>query len=302
MKFRTFTYNVGQGFKNIARNKMFSFASIATMAACIFLLGLFYSIGVNFQSMVKDAESNVAVTVFFQDGMSEDDIKAIGQEIANRPEIAKMEFVSADEAWENFKKEYFAGKEDLAEGFATDNPLANDAKYVIYLNDVSEQDSLVKYLEGVNGVREVHRSEITAKTLSDFNNLSTFIMIAVIAILIGVSIFLISNTITVGISVRKDEISIMKLIGAKDNFVRAPFVVEGILIGLIGSAIPLAILYFLYYRLVSYVQTKYKVISTMMDFVPVNTVFRVLLPVSVILGVGIGFLGSRLTLKRHLNV
>ena len=94
----------------------------------------------------------------------------------------------------------------------------------------------------------------------------------------------------------------MKLIGAKDNFVRAPFVVEGILIGLIGSAIPLAILYFLYYRLVSYVQTKYKVISTMMDFVPVNTVFRVLLPVSVILGVGIGFLGSRLTLKRHLNV
>lgn len=302
MKLRTFNYSVSQGFKNIARNKMFSFASIATMAACIFLLGIFYSIGVNFQSMVKDAESNVAVTVFFQDGMTEDEIKTIGNEIANRPEIAKMEFVSADEAWETFKKEYFEGKEDLAEGFATDNPLANDAKYVIYLNDVSEQEDLVKYLEGVEGVREVHRSEITAKTLSDFNNLSTLIMVAVIAILIGVSIFLISNTVTVGISVRKDEISIMKLIGAKDNFVRAPFVVEGILIGLIGSAIPLVILYFLYYKLVSYVQTKYHMLSTMMQFVPLHTVFKVLIPVSLILGLGIGFLGSRLTLKRHLNV
>lgn len=302
MKIRTFLYNVRQGFKNIWRNKMFSFASMATMAACIFLLGIFYSIGINFKSMVKDAESNVAVTVFVQDGMSEDDIKAIGAEIQNRPEVAKMEFVSAEEAWETFKKEYFEGKEDLAEGFATDNPLANDAKYVIYLNDVSEQDQLVSYLESISGVREVHRSEITAKTLSDFNNLSTFIMIVVIAILIAVSVFLISNTVTVGISVRKDEISIMKLIGAKDNFVRAPFVVEGILIGLIGSAIPLIILYFLYHRLISYVGEKYQLLSSMMNFIPVNAVFKVLIPVSLVLGVGIGFLGSRLTLKRHLNV
>ena len=113
---------------------------------------------------------------------------------------------------------------------------------------------------------------------------------------------MISNTITVGISVRKEEIAIMKLIGATDYFVRAPFVVEGIVIGLIGAAIPLGILYALYGKIVMYISDKFSFISNMMKFLSVNEIFHNLIPVALVLGVGIGFIGSRITIRKHLRV
>ena len=108
------------------------------------------------------------------------------------------------------------------------------------------QPALVTYAESISVVRAVNRSEVTATTLSGVNKLIAYVSGGIIVILLLVSIFLISNTVTMGISVRKDEINIMKYIGATDFFVRAPFVVEGILIGIIGSIIPLVIVYFVY--------------------------------------------------------
>ena len=302
MRLSTFWYNIGQGLKNIWRNKLFSLASIATMSACIFLFGVFYSIGVNFNQMVHTAEEGVAVTVFFNEGTTDAQIKDIADKISKRPEVADYKYVTADEAWKSFKKEYFKGKEELAEGFANDNPLANSEHYEIYLNDVSKQQSLVKYLQKLDGVREVHQSEVAAKTLSDFNSLIGYIFVGVIIILIAVAVFLINNTVTVGISVRKEEIAIMKLIGAKDTFVRAPFIVEGVFIGLIGSAIPLVLLFFLYQTIIRYVSERFQFIGSLVTFVPAHSVFRILIPVSLILGVGIGYVGSRMTLKKHLQV
>ncbi len=302
MRLSTLSYNFRQGIINIWKNKMFSLASMATMTACIFLLGVFYSIGVNFESMVRNAEEGVAVTVLFDEGITDDQIQSIGEAISARNEVAKYEFISAEEAWESYKLDYFNGDEEAASVFADDNPLANSASYAIYLNDVSMQNSLVAYLEGLDGVREVHYSDVVAKTLTDFNRLIKYISFGVIAILIAVAAFLISNTITVGISVRKEEIAIMKLIGAKDSFVRAPFVVEGVAIGLIGSVIPLVLLFVLYQRILSYVAEKFNALSNLFSFVPVGEVFRFLALVSLIIGVGIGFIGSRFTLKRHLKV
>ena len=129
MRISTFFYTIKQGLKNIWKNKMFSLASIATMTACIFLFGLFYTIVTNFQSMVKDAESGVAVTVFFDEGISQDKIDEIGDLIRARAEVSNLEFVSADDAWDSFKQTYFEGNEAAAESFAGDNPLANDASY-----------------------------------------------------------------------------------------------------------------------------------------------------------------------------
>ena len=209
---------------------MFSLASIATMSACIFLFGLFFSIVVNFQSIVKEAESGVAVTVFFEQGLGQEQIDNIGTEIDKRVEVSKKNFVSAEEAWEEFQKDYFEGNEDMAAGFVNDNPLANSAHYEIYMNDISMQQSLVTYLESLDGVREVKSSDVAANTLSDFNRLIGYISAGIILILLCVAVFLISNTVTVGIAVRREEIAIMKLIGATDYFVRAPFIVEGILI------------------------------------------------------------------------
>lgn len=302
MRISTFFYTIRQGLVNIWKNKMFSLASIATMTACIFLFGLFYSIVTNFQSMVKDAESGVAVTVFFDEGISEQRIEEIGELIDERVEVSHYDYTSAEEAWESFKDIYFDGNEEAASSFAGDNPLANSASYSIYMNDISMQSTLVTYLESVDGIRSVHQSETVANTLTDFNSLIGYISAGIILILLGVAIFLISNTITVGISVRREEIGIMKLIGATDYFVRAPFVVEGIVIGLIGAAIPLGILYVLYGKTVEYIGEKFNFISSMLQFLSVQEVFHTLVPVALVLGVGIGFIGSWITIRKHLKV
>jgi len=302
MRFSTFFYTIKQGLKSIWRNKMFSLASIATMTACIFLFGLFFIIVVNFQSMVKEAESGVAVTVLFDEGITEEKIEEIGDLIRARVEVSRIEYTSPEEAWESFKDVYFNGNEAVAESFANDNPLANSASYSIYMNDISMQKTLVTYLNSIEGVRQVNQSETVANTLSDFNKLLGYISAGIILILLGVAIFLISNTIMVGISVRKEEIAIMKLIGATDYIVRAPFVVEGVVIGLIGAAIPLGILYVLYGEIVVYISENFSFIGSMMQFLSVEQVFKTLLPIGMILGVGIGYLGSHITTRKHLRV
>jgi cell division transport system permease protein len=301
MRINTFFYSVHQGLKNIMRNKMFSLASIATMSACIFMFGLFYIIIVNFNATVRSIEEGVSVTVFFDEGISDERITEIGQLIEDRAEVGDCEFVSAQEAWEDYKAIYFEGREELAEGF-TDNPLANSAHFQVYLSDVSMQDSLVKYLEEQDGVREVKQSAQVANTLSDFNRLLSYVSAGIIFILLCVSVFLISNTVVVGISVRREEIAIMKLIGATDYLVRAPFVVEGMAIGFIGAAIPLVLLYILYQRIMVYITEKFNFIGTLIEFISVNTVFKTLIPIAVLLGVGIGFLGSRVSVRKHLKV
>ncbi|ROR31643.1 cell division transport system permease protein [Mobilisporobacter senegalensis] len=302
MKIRTLTYAIKQGLKNIKRNRMFSLASVGTIMACLFLFGIFYFIIVNFQHMIKTAETSVGVTVFFDEGISQEQITLIGDKIKERTEVSKINFISAEEAWENFKDEYFKGEEDLTDTFADDNPLADSASYEIYLNDVSMQPSLVKYVNAIDGVRQVNSSDTTATSLSNINILVGYISVAIIIILIAVSVFLISTTVTMGISVRKDEISIMKLIGATDFFIRSPFIVEGIIIGLIGATLPLIGLYFIYNKAISYISEKFNVLSGILSFLDVNNVFSTLIPISMLIGVGIGFFGSFLTVRKHLRV
>ena len=302
MRISTFFYTIKQGLVNIWKNKMFSLASIATMTACIFLFGLFYSIVTNFQAMVKDAESGVAVTVFFDAGISEQRIEEIGDLIKQRVEVSHCEYTSADEAWESFKDVYFDGNEDAASSFAGDNPLANSASYSIYMNDISMQSTLVTYLESIDGIRSVKQSEMVAHTLTDFNSLIGYISAGIILILLGVAVFLISNTITVGISVRREEIGIMKLIGATDYFVRAPFVVEGIVIGLIGAAIPLGVMLFVYRQTVEYVMNRFELLSGIIQFLPIGTFYPTMAAIALALGGGLGFFVSFFTIRRHLKV
>lgn len=298
MRISTFFYTIKQGFINIFRNKWFSLASIATISACLFLFGLFYSILMNVQNIVKTAQEGVSVTVFFDEGISDDRIQQIGDEIQKRPEVSKINFISADEAWDSFKEEYLG---EYADGF-TENPLENSASYEIYLNDVSMQPALVSFLEGLDGIREVNRSDIMAASLTGINALIAYASIGIIAILFAVSIFLISNTVTIGISVRKEEISIMKYIGATDFFVRSPFVIEGMLIGAIGALIPMGIIYSVYNEVIGYIIGKFSNLSKLLAFLPVNEIFAKLLPGSLIMGIGIGFLGSIITVRKHLRV
>ena len=302
MRISTFGYSMKQGVKNIGRNKMFSIASIATMSACIFLFGLFYSIVMNFNYIVDKAEQGVAITVFFNEDATQEQKDKIGEDLKKEEGVLEVNYISAEEAWNKFQDDYFGDSKEAAEGFKNDNPLANSDNYEVYMSDVSKQKQVVSYAEKLDGVRKVNKSDTVAKTLTSVNKLVGIISAAIILILLAVSIFLISNTVTMGITVRREEIAIMKYIGAKDGFVRAPFVFEGLLIGVIGAIIPLVMLYFMYDKAVSYVMTRYSLLNNIVDFLPVMRVYRTLLPVGIALGVGIGFLGSTFTIRKHLKV
>lgn len=302
MRFNTIGYCFKQGFKNIWRNKLFSLASMATMAACIFMFGIFFCMVQNFQHFVREAEEGVAVTVLFDEGTTEDEILKIGQGLTKRDGVSEVVYVSADEAWKSYQEKYFEGNPEVAEAFVDDNPLANSSNLEIYMKDISKQDDLVTYIESLDKVRKVNRSDSVASMLTDFNRLVSYVSVAIIGLLLAVAIFLINNTVAIGISVRREEIGIMRLIGAKNSFIKAPFLIEGIVIGLVGAIFPLILLYFLYNKLITYVGTQFTGLSNVMDFLPAAQLFQTLLPVGMALGVGIGFFGSIVTIQRHLKV
>lgn len=299
MRISTLFYTLKQGVINIFRNKWFSLASIATISACLFLFGLFYTVIVNFQNMIKSAEEGVAITVFFDEDVTQEQMEQIGAQIQERSEVSRVEFISADQAWADWAPTNIG--EDYGDIFA-ENPLVGSDNYEIYLSDVSLQRDLVTWMESVPGVRDIKRSELVADTLTGVNAIVAYVSVGIIAILLAVSVFLISNTVVIGISVRKAEIEIMKYIGATDFFVRSPFVIEGILIGLIGSGIPLTAIYAIYFEVMEYVVVEFPALTDLMRFLPVGEVFRTLLPISLVLGAGIGFLGSFVTVRKHLRV
>lgn len=302
MRISTFWYCLKQGVINICKNILFSLASIATVSACIFLFCLFFSIVVNVQYVVKNTESTVGITVFFDEGLDKNKITQIGNEIKSSKEIKEVKFTSAEDAWAEAKKEYFGDMQDLAEGFEEDNPLANSSSYTIFLNDLTKQDEIVTWLNGIEGVRKVNYSKTAAEGMNSLNKVIGILSMLIIGVLLAVAIFLISNTISVAAAFRKNENQIMKLIGATNYMIRAPFVVEGVIIGLVGASIPLLAIYFLYRSAVEYVVTKFSILSGLFQFLPVDAIFPYMAATAMSLGLGIGFFVSFFTIRKHLKV
>lgn len=302
MRISTFWYCLKQGVNNICRNVLFSLASIATISACIFLFCLFFSIVINVQYVIKNTESTVGITVFFKEGIDDNTIKSIGNQIKAREEVKEIQFTSAEEAWEEAKKDYFGDLQELAEGFEEDNPLANSSSYTIFLKDLIDQEEIVNWLKSLDEVRRVNYSSTIAEGMSSLSKVLGMLSLLIIGVLLAVAIFLISNTISVAAAFRKNENQIMKLIGATNYMIRAPFVVEGIIIGLVGAAIPLITIFFLYRNAVTYVITKFSILSGLFQFLPVEAIFPYMAGTALALGVGIGFFVSFFTIRKHLKV
>ena len=274
------------GFSHLFRNKWYSLASILTVSVCIFLFGMFYTILADLQETLAAAREEVSVTVFFEEGTTEEEILAFKEKLEKREEVAEV-------------SQSYLG--DGGESFQT-NPLKDSASLQIYMKDLGAQGDLTAYLENQSLVRSVKYSKAAAETLFGAGNLLTMTMTGVVGILLAVSAFLISMTVTVGIVSRKEEIEILKYIGASDFFVCGPYVTEGLLIGLVGAALPLGIVWYVYDRAVLYIGQNYTLVYSLMRFLPAETLFRTLVPVSLGLGMGIGLLGSLLTVRKHLKV
>ncbi len=302
MKISTLIYTIKQGFANLFRNKWYTLASIATMSACLLMLGIFYSVAANFQHIVKNVEEVVSFTVFFEEGISQERIDEIGKLIEGHDGVARVRYISAEEAWAEYQKENFQDKADELIAGYPENPLANSMNYEVFPKDVSQQETVKTYIMSIPGVRKINSLDELADTLTAINVLISYVSIGIIAVLLLVSVFLISNTVTVGISVRKAEINIMKYIGATDFLVRSPFVIEGVVIGLVGALIPMYAIYEMYSAVMEFMLSQFENLSKLLDFLPVETIFDFLLPISLLVGVGIGFFGSITTVRKHLNV
>lgn len=295
-------YSIGQAFKNICKNLRLSLASVATISACIFLFCLFFSVIVNLRSIVTNIENKVGITVFFEEDLGDNGVRVLGEEIKSRPEVKNIEYTSADEAWESFKADYFEGHEELAEGFAEDNPLKGSSSYTIWLNDAAKQDDFVAWLQGLQGVRQVNYSSQAGSMLTGFNNAMLIISLVLIGVLLAVAVFLIRNTVVISAEFRKSETAIMRLVGATNGMIRAPFIIEGVVLGLVGAAIPLAAIYFLYNYAVGFMQENFTMLSDVFSFIPITEIFPSMAVVALLLGVGIGFFTSLFAMNKHLKV
>lgn len=305
----TFLYCLKQGFRNFFRNYVFSIASVATVGSCIFLFCMFLALAQNLQSIVRKAETNVGITVFFDENLDEAEKEGLRNLIAGRDGVEKVVYISADEAWENFRKEYFGDRADeLSEAFNGDNPLADSDSFEIFMTDIEDQDGMVSYLSGIPGIRDINYANNVVNALKKVNRGIYGLSAIIIGILFAVSVFLISNTISVAAEMRRRENGIMRLIGATNYMIMAPFAVEGVIIGTLGAIIPLTGIYYAYKKVTEWMLGQVASVSSsgalkeIMDLIPLEVIFPDMLVAGLVLGVLMGFIVSSLTIIKHLKV
>lgn len=305
MRLRTVGKCVKEGVKSVFRNGLMSVASIGTITATLLILGIVFCLVVNVQSFATGLDSNLGMVAFLKEGITEEEVATLSRELEQREDIQSFRYVSPEDAWEVFKQEILGGdeiSEMLMDDLNEDNPLANSANIEIYAKNAADQPGIVSYLEASPLVRKVSYSANASQALTSFRNLVTYIGVALIAFLIFVALLLIANTIKLSVYIRRNEISIMKYIGATDGFVRLPFIIEGVLIGVLGAIIPTLLIYFGYNSLIGLLQNRFSAITSLLDFISVETVMSQLLPIFLILSITVGMLGSAISIRKHLKV
>ena len=299
VKIRTLFYCLKQGFRGAWKNRVYSLASAGTITACLLLLGIFYFVIANFNHAMESAESLVGFTVFFDEGTKPERMLEIKEEINQRSDVADVRYISAEEAWKIYKTESL--NEELTATFGSDNPLMDSASLEVSLSDVSRQKAVISFVESIPDVRKVNHSESIAESFEGIKTLLGIISIGLIVILVAIAIFLIRTTISTGISVRREEISIMSIIGATDFFIRAPFVVEGALIGILGSVLPMGILYVVYGEIVRTLKEQFESVLNTMNFIDRAVIMKQFVPLALIFSLGLGIIASSLTAKRQIR-
>lgn len=290
MKLRTIKYFFRESFTSLIRNRWMSLASIGAVASALIILGSFLLLSVNFDYILKDVESQVEITAYLEDSVNEADITKLNNGIAAIEGVKEIKFISKEEAIEEFKEQ--VGREIL-EGI--ENPLPNSFR--IKVNDPHEVAAIAEKIQRFAGIDEVKYGKGIVEKLFNIIHWVRIIGMVIMAVFAAVSIFIISNTIRLTVFARRREINIMKYIGATDWFVRWPFLIEGMVLGLIGSSLAIGILAVAY----NYLYIAVKINIPMIALLPIEQFYDYALG---FLGIGmlIGAFGSSFSIKRFLNV
>lgn len=299
MKFNIISYLIGEGFRNVFKNKKSTFSAILVMCISMLVFGLFFLIGENVNHIMNTVESSQEIQVFIKNDATEDEITKIGEQIKAIEGVNKVTYVSKDEALD-IMQEKVGEKSYLLKGYEENNFLP--ASYKITLTDLS----LAKQVESqINEIENIKKITSSNETISKLIGIAKVIRIVTAAILIGLvigSIFIIANTIKLTVYARRREISIMKYVGATNSFIRWPFSVEGIVIGIISAAISMLIVGILYKIIAAKLLETAIAKSIGMTLVGFSDMFTMIILVYLCLGIGIGIIGSTLSMKKYLEV
>ena len=297
MKYNVLTYLIGEGISNIFKNKKQAATSFGTMCVIMIFFGICFILVGNFNHFIKQVEAEQGIQVYILNDATDEEIKKLGDQIKALDGVNTTEFISKDVALEQMK-DRLAEKSYLLEGYDQIFP----ASYIVTLTDLNLSSSVQEQINQMENVKRITSSDETISTLIKIAKGIKIGSYIIIVALVGVSVFIISNTIKLTVYARRKEISIMKYVGATNSFIRWPFIVEGIIIGVISGAISLALiagLYILIEQNLGFVGFLSNLGLKLLEF---SNMFNIILIVYLILGVGIGIVGSSLSMRRYLKV
>ena len=299
MKYNVLTYLIGEGFSNIFKNKKQAATSFGTMCVIMIFFGICFILVGNFNHFIKQVESEQGIQAYIVNDATEEEIKVLEEQINALEGVNTTEFISKEEALQSMKNR-LGEKSYLLDGYDENNIFP--ASYIVTLTDLTLSSKVQSSIKELDNVKKITSSDETISTLVKIANGIKIGSYVIIAALVCVSIFIISNTIKLTVYERRKEISIMKYVGATNSFIRWPFIVEGVIIGIISGAISLAIIagiYLLIGQNIGFVGFLSNLGLSLLEF---SDMFNLILIIYLVLGVGIGILGSSLSMRKYLKV
>ena len=294
MRYNIFGYLIGEGFSNVFKNKKSTGASLMIMCATMIIFGVFLILGENINHFVKDVEDSQGIQVFAKDEATDEQIKALGEQISKIEGVNKTQFKSKEDALNQMKEKFGEENESLLEGYEGENNIFT-ASYVVTLTDLNLNQQVQDEIMKLDNVKKITSSNQTVTTLIDLSN--------GIKIVTGViSVFIIANTIKLTVHARRKEISIMKYVGATNGFIRWPFIVEGMIIGIISSLISILIVGVAYNFIAEQMVNSSFMKIMGVSLVSFGDMFNSIIIVYMLLGIGIGALGSIISMRKYLKV
>lgn len=299
MKYNVLSYLIGEGFKNVLKNKKSTGASLMIMCATMIIFGVFFMIGENINHIMSELEMQQGMQVFIKDEATEKQVSELGDKIKALNGVNQVEFVSKEDAL-NQMKEKVGDKQFLLSGYEENNPFP--ASYIVTLTDLKESSNVQKEINNFENVKNIQSRGDTINALLNIANLVRIISGAILILLVVISIFIIANTIKLTVHARRREISIMKYVGATNSFIRWPFIVEGILIGIISALISIMLLGIAYNLISNKIIASAITNVININLLTFSDMFTLIIVVYLVLGIGIGTVGSVISMRKYLDV
>lgn len=303
MKIRSLQYYVREAIRSLIKNRLMTVAAVVTLASCIFMVTISFCLVSNVDHMMKKMEDSVSILVIVSDNCDSEGVNSLYTQIGQIPRVKGIRFISKEEALQQAREDW-DDTEGILDGLETDNPLSRS--FEIEVEDIRYQSEVIRALEGMKakdiGIEKVNHGKDVTDILMTVTNVLRVVCVAIILGLAAISVVIITNTIKITVNTRKAEINIMKYVGATDAFIRGPFVIEGMLIGIIGSLIPVFISWAVYGKVIEMLKQKLEIVKDLIQFQSSFAIFPELVPIALVVGVLIGAIGSVASMRKHLKV